>query len=117
MGLSNFPSPSEGLLPLLVINAVMSLVLVKNLLRSVLVRAAGNQDYELGSAPAARRVSTTSYWCIRGGDGIECSVCLCKFKADEQVSELSCQHFFHKACLDKWFDNQRISCPLCRSIN
>lgn len=145
MGLSNFPSPAEGLLPLLVMNAVMSVALVKNMLRSVLLQVvgAGNQDYELkeysGGGSAARRVSITSYGslsrnrsrCITGSDhggsmsasgsgdregpGIECCVCLCMFEADEEVTELSCEHFFHKGCLDKWFDNQHISCPLCRS--
>ncbi|KAL0336080.1 UNVERIFIED_CONTAM: E3 ubiquitin-protein ligase [Sesamum radiatum] len=47
---------------------------------------------------------------------VECCVCLCRFEAEEEVSELSCKHFFHKGCLDKWFDNQHITCPLCRSI-
>ncbi|KAI3467599.1 hypothetical protein Pfo_024262 [Paulownia fortunei] len=149
MGLSNFPSPAEGVLPLLVMNTVMSVALVKNKLRSVLQVASGgggDQDSEdeycgYGSGGSrARRVSITRYGslcrdrcrCIQRGRGgcsgstaagggdwppaVECCVCLCRFEADEEVSELSCKHFFHKGCLDKWFDNQHITCPLCRSI-
>ncbi|KAK4429774.1 putative E3 ubiquitin-protein ligase XERICO [Sesamum alatum] len=161
MGLSNFPSPAEGVIPLLVMNTVMSVALVKNKLRSVLqvVGAAsgdgGDQEFEDeyagdgdgGSRP--RRVSITRYGSLcrnrycrcstrgsggctgagssgvggSGGGGgdewppaVECCVCLCRFEAEEEVSELSCKHFFHKGCLDKWFDNQHITCPLCRSI-
>ncbi|XP_011086652.1 probable E3 ubiquitin-protein ligase XERICO [Sesamum indicum] len=160
MGLSNFPSPAEGVIPLLVMNTVMSVALVKNKLRSVLqvVGAAsggGDQEFEDeygidgdgdadgGSRP--RRVSITRYGslcrsrycrcsprersgCSEAGSSgsgggnsewppaVECCVCLCRFEAEEEVSELSCKHFFHKGCLDKWFDNQHITCPLCRSI-
>ncbi|XP_057776798.1 probable E3 ubiquitin-protein ligase XERICO [Salvia miltiorrhiza] len=110
MGLSNFPSPAEGVLPLLVMNTVMSVALVKNKLRSVLQAVGGG-----GAAEEARRVSITRYGCLCR-EAVECCVCLCKFEAEEEVSELSCKHFFHKPCLDKWFDNQHITCPLCRSI-
>lgn len=153
MGLSNFPSPAEGVLPLLVMNTVMSVALVKNKLRSVLqlVGGAGGADQDSedeyscsdgSDSSRARRVSITRYGSLRrdrcrstrrgrggcsggaaagsgGGDwppAVECCVCLCRFEADEEVSELSCKHFFHKGCLDKWFDNQHITCPLCRSI-
>ncbi|VVA93816.1 unnamed protein product [Arabis nemorensis] len=35
MGLSHFPTASEGVLPLLVMNTVVSVTLLKNMLRSV----------------------------------------------------------------------------------
>ncbi|KAL9311021.1 putative Zinc finger, RING-type [Arabidopsis thaliana] len=48
---------------------------------------------------------------------MDCCVCLCGFKEEEEVSELvSCKHYFHSACLDKWFGNNHTTCPLCRSI-
>ncbi|KAL7093782.1 hypothetical protein ACP275_11G061000 [Erythranthe tilingii] len=140
MGLSNFPSPAEGVLPMLVMNTVMSVALVKNKIRSVL-GGGGAQDSDeeyyyagAGDDSRVRRVSITRYESLcrnrcrcaqrgrRGGGGgewastVECSVCLNRFEAEEEVSELSCKHFFHKGCLDKWFDKQRVSCPLCRSI-
>lgn len=36
MGLSNFPSPAEGVLPVLVMNTVLSVALLKNMVRSVI---------------------------------------------------------------------------------
>ncbi|XP_023523084.1 probable E3 ubiquitin-protein ligase XERICO [Cucurbita pepo subsp. pepo] len=138
MGLSNFPPSAEGvlLLPVLVMNTVMSMAFLKNLVRSVIqmMSASGNPssseeefDWENGRE---RRISITQFKSLgqsfnNGGTEkgsasrcamAECCVCLCGFEADEEVSELSCKHFFHKACLSKWFDNKHITCPLCRSI-
>lgn len=115
MGLSNFPSPGEGMLPLLVMNTFMSVARVKNKLRSVLQVVGGAADED--ECCGERRVSIRRYSSLRRDRCMcECCVCLCRFEGDEEVSELSCKHFFHKGCLDKWFDNQHISCPLCRSI-
>lgn len=127
MGLSNFPSSAEGvlILPVLVMNTLMSMVFLKNLVRSVmeLMSASGNSssseeelDWENGRE---RRISNTQFKSLSqsfNGGRTECCVCLCGFEADEQVSELSCKHFFHKVCLSKWFDNKHFSCPLCRSV-
>ncbi|GMH20755.1 hypothetical protein Nepgr_022597 [Nepenthes gracilis] len=147
MGLPNFPSPAEGVFPILLMNAVLSVALLKNLLRSVLQIMSANWNIrsyfrddsanELGSSPVKRRISITQFksLCddrssstgitradsVGGGGGrwstVECCVCLCKFEAEEEVSELSCKHFFHRGCLEKWFDKyQHTTCPLCRSI-
>nr|GLL32702.1 probable E3 ubiquitin-protein ligase XERICO [Ipomoea trifida] len=111
MGLSNFPGPAEGVLPVLVMNTVTSVAGIKNTVRSILqvvgaagFYSAGSQEDEdlpaagLGGAARPRRVSIT------------------RFEAKEKVSELSCKHFFHTGCLDKWFDNHHATCPLCRSM-
>lgn len=150
MGLSNFPSPAEGMLPVLVMNTVLSVALFKNMLRSLLsvVGAApwsdssnlehdsgfGFSDSEENNA-SERRISITQFrslchrWATasvaKSGSGsgsvnwaasTECCVCLNGFEAEEEVSELSCKHFFHKGCLDKWFDNRHSTCPVCRSV-
>ncbi|KAM0984206.1 hypothetical protein ACFX13_011833 [Malus domestica] len=128
MGLSNFPSAAEGVLPLLVMNTVFSVALLKNMARSVLqvMRANINShtfDENSDGCPEEisreRRISITQFksFCRNGGK-TQCCVCLCGFEAEQEVSELSCKHFFHKGCLEKWFDhNHRTTCPLCRSID
>lgn len=144
MGLSQFPSIAEGLLPVLAMNTIFSLALLKNMVRSVfhVVGAIGNSsDFEEDhsflddgylptimseNAASERRLTITQFKSLCGsstgrGSGrkwplMECCVCLCGFEADQEVSELSCKHFFHKGCLDKWFGNKHTSCPLCRSI-
>ena len=143
MGLSNFHSPAEGVLPVLVMNTVMLVALLKNMLRSVFqVVGANERSPNLEEDPSinegclpmsenakVRRVSVTQFkslchisenacsvgsseWC----SSMDCCVCLCRFEAEEEVSELSCKHFFHKGCLENCFDNKHSSCPLCRSI-
>ncbi|XP_057948781.1 probable E3 ubiquitin-protein ligase XERICO [Malania oleifera] len=145
MGLSNFPSPAEGVLPLLVVNAVISAALLKNAVRSMLrlvgvvwsISPNGDEDAfpMREGAGERRRVSITQFKILcdsrsgvvagagsecgsrdRWGALTECCVCLCGFEGEEEVSELSCKHFFHKGCLEKWFDKQHTSCPLCRSV-
>lgn len=137
MGLSGFPSPAEGMLPVLVMNTVLSAALIKNMLKSMLQMVGATWDQSnsqeeetsvsnessSSSGSRERRVSITRYESLcknrcGGGRGttMECCVCLSKFKDDEKVSELSCKHFFHTRCLGKWFDNQHSTCPLCRSI-
>ncbi|KAK4715322.1 hypothetical protein R3W88_013660 [Solanum pinnatisectum] len=46
---------------------------------------------------------------------VECAICLCKIEDGEEVRELNCDHFFHRACLDRWMNCGRMTCPLCRN--
>ncbi|CAL5043463.1 unnamed protein product [Urochloa decumbens] len=45
----------------------------------------------------------------------DCAVCLSAIAEGERVRTLACRHAFHAACLDGWFDQSRLSCPLCRA--
>ncbi|CAL5052208.1 unnamed protein product [Urochloa decumbens] len=45
----------------------------------------------------------------------DCTVCLSAIAEGERVRTLACRHAFHAACLDGWFDQSRLSCPLCRA--
>ena len=43
----------------------------------------------------------------------ECPICFNEMVYDEKyITE--CNHEYCKACLDKWFDKGKVSCPSCR---
>uniref|UniRef100_A0A6C0C7A3 RING-type E3 ubiquitin transferase n=1 Tax=viral metagenome TaxID=1070528 RepID=A0A6C0C7A3_9ZZZZ len=44
----------------------------------------------------------------------ECCICLEKYKENDILIKLKCNHMFHKECLEPWFNNNKKSCPLCR---
>lgn len=148
MGLPSQPNPQDGLLPMLVVSVALVVALLRNTARSILSPAAsssgGQQTGETSgssrqdAADGRRRVSVVQFRSLRndrksdggaaivggwtcGGSGRKeaerCCVCLCGF--EEEVSELRCSHYFHKACLQEWFNNlciTKLTCPLCRSL-
>lgn len=42
-----------------------------------------------------------------------CVICTEKFSINEDVLLLSCNHAYHKDCIQKWFQEQNM-CPICR---
>ncbi|KAI4380175.1 hypothetical protein MLD38_006396 [Melastoma candidum] len=50
---------------------------------------------------------------ISGQDAV-CCICLAKYANNDELKELSCSHFFHKECVDKWLKINAL-CPLCKS--
>jgi len=46
----------------------------------------------------------------------ECSICMCEFGPDDQVSPLPCNinHYFHSECIQTWI-KENPSCPMCRT--
>jgi len=47
------------------------------------------------------------------GEDANCSICLGKYKDNDDLRELSCTHCFHVECVDKWL-KINASCPLCK---
>lgn len=43
----------------------------------------------------------------------ECAICTDSFQTGEELSQLSCGHFFHCRCLYPWLERAR-TCPTCR---
>lgn len=43
----------------------------------------------------------------------ECIICLENYKIGDKISILSCEHFYHKKCLNEWLKKKE-ECPLCR---
>ena len=42
-----------------------------------------------------------------------CIICLDEFQPGEDIRRLRCQHYFHRACVDKWLLERQRTCPLC----
>ncbi|OAY85152.1 E3 ubiquitin-protein ligase, partial [Ananas comosus] len=42
-----------------------------------------------------------------------CCICLSKYLDNDELRELSCGHFFHVECVDKWLKINAL-CPLCK---
>jgi hypothetical protein len=61
--------------------------------------------------------SLGKYKKIKNSDIFEdkCSICIDTFKVGEFHRKLSCNHCFHKKCIDSWFKKKN-ECPLCRAV-
>lgn len=46
-------------------------------------------------------------------DSHMCAVCIESYKAGEVVTVLTCDHIFHKACIEPWLLERR-TCPMCK---
>ncbi|KAG5185509.1 hypothetical protein JKP88DRAFT_354177 [Tribonema minus] len=71
----------------------------------------GGGGAEDGVEPSAKCPLCEGAGCAKAAP--ECSVCLSSFEAGEEVRQLPCKHLYHKACIDKWFESQKDTCPLC----
>ncbi|KAL7191039.1 hypothetical protein ACSBR2_023169 [Camellia fascicularis] len=48
---------------------------------------------------------------------VSCAVCWDCINRRHEVRDLcNCSHVFHRDCLDRWVDEGRVTCPLCRSM-
>ena len=43
-----------------------------------------------------------------------CAICLVSFAKRKFVWKLSCNHYFHYNCIEKWSDLENYTCPMCR---
>ncbi|CAI9775174.1 unnamed protein product [Fraxinus pennsylvanica] len=49
-----------------------------------------------------------------GDSSVECAVCLCRIDDWDEVIELSCNHLYHRVCLERWLGYGHRTCSLCR---
>ncbi|KAJ6814336.1 putative E3 ubiquitin-protein ligase XERICO [Iris pallida] len=139
MGLSSLPSPSEGVLTVVLVNTALSVSIIKEILRSILRLLGWKQpptddpasalhQPDLSAEPTLTDRFRTRFRPVRFGrrrsegknhhqsqHAPDCRVCLCRFDPDSVVSRLPCGHTFHRACLETWLDYHHATCPLCRT--
>ncbi|XP_043096800.1 E3 ubiquitin-protein ligase RNF128a [Puntigrus tetrazona] len=48
-----------------------------------------------------------------GPDADACAVCIDLYKPGDVLSVLTCNHFFHKSCIEPWLLEHR-TCPMCK---
>ncbi|KAK4365571.1 hypothetical protein RND71_016929 [Anisodus tanguticus] len=71
-----------------------------------------------GTCPSLRgrhlRRQAQSYRLRRGNDEWMkgCSICLESMELEEEIRELiTCNHVFHRGCLDTWVNDGHVTCP------
>ena len=63
--------------------------------------------------PTARIIEENSE-ILTGLSGLQCAVCQDDIEQTEQCRRIrSCQHIYHKVCIDTWFQ-ESVHCPTCR---
>ncbi|XP_058093157.1 probable E3 ubiquitin-protein ligase XERICO [Magnolia sinica] len=136
MGISSLPSPSEGVLSIILINTALSITILKSIVRSIFNAIGIHPAPQSSSQSEAVEISSdrtdlpilpvefqSRFPAVRFGSlarcpaehDCECSVCLTRFEPESEINRLPCEHFFHKDCLEKWLEYQHVTCPLCRS--
>lgn len=49
-------------------------------------------------------------------NSMECSICLENYKPGDEIRTLFCFHFFHKDCIDSWFNSShKAICCICKT--
>ncbi|GMI70904.1 hypothetical protein like AT2G04240 [Hibiscus trionum] len=139
MGLSSLPSPSEGVLCVLLVNTASSISIVIGIIRSILHIFGIHLVSSSPSADSFEYPSESFEFCTTNSDSYieefrsrtpairfdavcsckrsdhKCPVCLTRFKPESEVNHLTCGHLFHKVCLEEWLNYQKITCPSCRT--
>lgn len=118
MGLSSLPTPSAGMLTVIIVNTVMSIAILKQTFNSVLgfigFSPLSPPEPESGPERCRYRLKPVRFG-RRRHVSVDCRVCLGRFEPESVVSRLPCGHVFHKGCVEAWMDYKHDTCPLCRA--
>ncbi|KAH7016145.1 uncharacterized protein B0I36DRAFT_336880 [Microdochium trichocladiopsis] len=71
-------------------------------------RGRQQRDSAWPSLPAAVPAAESSF------ESQLCIICLDAIQDTTLIRALTCQHIYHKACFDKWFERDHDVCPLCQ---
>uniref|UniRef100_A0A7N2MSJ7 RING-type domain-containing protein n=1 Tax=Quercus lobata TaxID=97700 RepID=A0A7N2MSJ7_QUELO len=84
-------------------------------LSSFLFHSFSKQYYEHDMPEFSEELSINLYKRKPGTrEEVECAVCMCEIEEGEEIRQLTCDHLFHRVCLDRWLGYKRLTCPLCR---
>lgn len=75
-----------------------------------------DQLYEIVLNESGPTSTTTDFKSLKVDPFERCQICLSEYESHEIVRKLSsCNHFYHRDCVDNWLLNGKNNCPLCRS--
>lgn len=70
-------------------------------------------NYLCQTCPSATTESNSN-----ADDEHTCTICLNSIVANDEHNEnvklVNCNHKFHTSCITKWFQNEKLNCPVCR---
>lgn len=137
MAISSCPTPAEaGVLYILLANTAISISVVKGLICSMLhiigIHIHFCEELSMDSSATSshyRKIPSESYLdefrartpmtlynsnCFYDCQSCECAICLTSFQSGVEINHLSCDHIFHRACIENWLSYWNTTCPLCR---
>merc|ERR1719277_425219 len=77
--------------------------------RTAMAEAQRQQEKERRTLEALGALPTCTWKeDVQGQDGqAECCLCLEAYEPDQPLRTLPCEHYFHQACIDNWFQARR----------
>lgn len=81
-----------------------------------LARAVSQLTDMTGTAPARVSIVDVLVTPQMVIDGDRCAICVEEVQADEMLSRLPCEHWFHQGCVMKWLRGGHDTCPHCRAL-
>ncbi|GLJ44415.1 hypothetical protein SUGI_0931540 [Cryptomeria japonica] len=114
MGLTYTWGVSEGVLPVLMVNAALYVAVIRGGITSLLKKLGLTFTFTFTCKKEAAPSVEVCVMKFKGGsrENLKCIFSLRKAKEGQQISILPCNHAFHKA-LDQWLQ-QHSFCPLCK---
>ncbi|KAJ0510841.1 putative transcription factor C2H2 family [Helianthus annuus] len=67
------------------------------------------------TAEHEREQFTTESSYLRPPATAACAVCMDSLSNGDNITRLSCQHYFHRQCIDEWGLHNN-TCPICRGV-
>jgi hypothetical protein len=77
---------------------------------------ANSQQREQLKRTVVQGLSKTTFDHLTDRVNKECSICLCDFTDEDEVTPLPCstKHYFHSICIEDWLKVNNV-CPLCKT--
>lgn len=62
------------------------------------------------------QVDELPHFTCRTSNGEACAICQSPFTNGDTLTQLPCDHMFHRACVVPWLTGQANTCPSCRKV-